>query len=131
MRSHKRAVLTILIACVLIAALIAVVVPAMAAPKNTDIDKGGKYTVLNPAGIPIELPEMHGLAPRLDTLHEKTILFYQTEANDLLLPALLERLESDYPDTTFDVIYTQAYGQSTPTQEQIDTYDALIRGVSW
>jgi hypothetical protein len=96
-----------------------------------DIDKGGKYRVLNPAGIPIEQPEMHGLAPRLDTLDGKTILFYQTEANDLLLPALLERLESDYPDTTFDVIYTQAYGESTPTEEQIETYDALIRGVSW
>jgi hypothetical protein len=103
----------------------------MAAPKNTNIDKGGKYTVLNPAGIPIELPEMHGLAPRLDNLDNKTILFYQTEANDLLLPALLDQLQSDYPTTTFDVIYTQAYGESTPTQYQIETYDALIRGVSW
>jgi hypothetical protein len=100
--------------------------------KDKDQDKGGKYRVLNPAGIPIELPEMHGLAPRLgEDWDGLRILFYQTEANDLLLPALLERLEADYPDTTFDVIYTQAYGESTPTQEQIDTYDALIRGVSW
>jgi hypothetical protein len=131
MRSHKGTVLTILIACILVAALIAVVVPAMAAPKNTNIDKGGKYNILNPAGIPTELPEMYPLAPRLDTLAGKTILFYETEANDLLLPALLDRLEADYPTTTFDVIYTEGYAENAPTQEQIDTYDACIRGVAW
>ena len=131
MRSHKGTVLTILIACILVAALIAVVVPAMAAPKNTDIDKGGKYNILNPAGIPTELPEMHPLAPRLDTIAGKTILYYETEANDLMLPTLLELLEADYPTTTFDVIYTEGYAENAPTQEQIDTYDACIRGVAW
>jgi hypothetical protein len=131
-RFRGSVLLKVIVACALVVTLIAIVVPAMAAPKNTDIDKGGKYKVLNPAGIPIvEQPEMHGLAPRLDTLDGKTILFYQTEANDLLMPALLEQLEADYPTTTFDVIYTQAYGESTPTEEQIATYDALIRGVSW
>ena len=130
-RFRGSVVLKVIVACALVAALVAVVVPAMAKPKNTDIDKGGKYNVLNPAGIPVELPDMQGLAPRLDTLAGKTILYYETEANDLMLPTLLELLEAAYPTTTFDVIYTEGYAENAPTQEQIDTYDACIRGVAW
>ena len=88
------------------------------------------YKVLNPAGsrIPVECSP---LAPRLDTLAGKKILYYQSEANPVIMPPLLVRLKKEYPTTTFDVLYTEAYGLSTPTEEQTKTYQAVIRGISW
>ena len=85
--------------------------------------------VLNPQGIPAQV-ELHSLAPRIDSLAGKRILFYESEANNQQLPALLERLEEDYPTTTFDTIYTEGFGDEIPTDEQ-KTYQACIRGIAW
>ena len=88
------------------------------------------YKVLNPTGLRIPV-ECSACAPRLDTLAGKTILYYQSEANPVIMPCLLERLKEDYLTTTFDVLYTESFGSSSPTEEQIETYDAVIRGISW
>ena len=96
--------------------------------QTVEIDRA--YQCLNPQGnfIPVEL---HPIAPRLDTLHGKTILYYQSEANPVIMPVLIEWLKRDYPDTTFDIIFTEAWGESTPTEEQLAKYEAVIRGISW
>ena len=87
------------------------------------------YRVLNPTGIPSPV-ECKALAPRLGSLAGKKILFYQSEATNMQLPTLLERLKKDYPTATFDVVYTEGFGENTPTDQQ-KTYQAVIRGVSW
>jgi PBP1b-binding outer membrane lipoprotein LpoB len=94
---------------------------------NVEVEKTFQY--LNPRGdfIPVEL---HPLAPRLDNLDGKRILYYQSEANPVMMPILLERLRADHPTSTFDVIITEQFGAGTPTEEQLE-YDAIIRGISW
>jgi len=87
------------------------------------------YKVLNPSGIPSSV-DCKGLSPRLDSLAGKRILFYQSEATNMQLPTLLERLKSDYPTATFDTVYSASFGEDSPSEEQM-TYDACIRGVAW
>ena len=86
--------------------------------------------VLNPQGayIPVDCKPN---APRLDTLAGKTILYYESEATNMHMPTLLEWLKDDYPTTTFDIIHVENFGSSTPTDEQKEKYDAVIRGVGW
>jgi hypothetical protein len=122
--------------------VLALVLSGCAAPEPEVVEKTVKETVtetvevektyqcLNPKGefIPVEL---YPIAPRLDTLDGKTILYYQSEANPVIMPVLIEWLKRDYPTTTFDIIYTEAWGEATPTEEQIAKYEAVIRGISW
>jgi hypothetical protein len=87
------------------------------------------YKVLNPQGtyIPVQTNQ---LAARLDKLDGKKIFFYQSEANPVMLPILLPRLQKDYPTSTFTREITEGFGRSTPTDTD-KTYQAAIRGVSW
>jgi hypothetical protein len=87
------------------------------------------YKVLNPQGsyIPVET---HTLAARLDKLDGKKVFFYQSEANPVMLPILLPRLQKDYPTATFTREITEGFGRSTPTDTD-KTYQAAIRGISW
>jgi PBP1b-binding outer membrane lipoprotein LpoB len=87
------------------------------------------YQCLNAQGdfIPVEL---HSIAPRLDSLDGKNILYYQSEANPVIMTPLLERLKVDHPTSTFTLVYTEAFGEGTPTEEQLQS-DACIRGISW
>jgi hypothetical protein len=87
------------------------------------------YQCLNPKGefVPVEL---NSLAPRLDTLDGKKVLFYEAEATNMQMPTLLERLEADYPNTEFLVVYTELWGEREPTEEYL-TCDASIRGIGW
>jgi len=85
--------------------------------------------VLNPAGsyIPVDCV---GLAPRLDSLAGKTILFYEAEATNMQMPTLLARLKKDYPTATFNVVYTELWGEMSATDEQKKN-QACIRGIGW
>jgi len=87
------------------------------------------YKVLNPAGtyIPVDCV---GLSKRLDSLAGKRILFYEAEATNMQLPTLLNRLKKDYPTATFDVVYTELWGERVPTAEYLKV-NACIRGVGW
>jgi len=87
------------------------------------------YKVLNPTGIYIPVQTVAN-APRLDSLAGKKILFYESEATNMQLPALLERLKKDYPTTTFDVVYTASFGEAAPTEAYLKL-QAVIRGVGW
>jgi hypothetical protein len=101
---------------------------APGAPAGAAQDK--VYRVLNPTGVFVPV-DCKACAPRLNSLAGKKILFYESEATNIILPTLLERLKKDYPTTTFDVVYTEAFGESTPTDQQKTTYQAVIRGVGW
>ena len=92
-----------------------------------EVDK--TYRCLNPKGefVPVEL---NALAPRLDSLDGKKILVYQAEATNMQMPTLLEWLERDHPTTEFLVVYTELWGERTPTEEYL-TCDASIRGIGW
>jgi hypothetical protein len=87
------------------------------------------YKVLNAQGsyIPVDCKP---LAPRLDTLAGKKILFYEAEATNMQMPTLLAHLQKDYPTATFLVVYTEVWGETAPTAEYL-TCQASIRGVGW
>jgi len=88
------------------------------------------YKVLNPTGnfVPIET---HPLAPRLDTLAGKNIYYYQSEANPVIMPVLLERLKEDYPTATWKYFETQGHGEEVLIESDLEGVDACIRGVGW
>jgi ABC-type transport system substrate-binding protein len=89
------------------------------------------YKVLNPQGIPSAV-ECKALSPRLDKLDGKKILFYESEATNMQLPLLLEKLKAQFPTATFDTVYTASFGDRTATEAQLKGgYQAAIRGVSW
>jgi hypothetical protein len=87
------------------------------------------YKVLNPQAVYVPV-ETKPCAPRLDNLAGKKILYYQSEANPVIMNFLWEKLKKDYPTSTFDRVYTEAFGESTPTEAQLK-YEACIRGISW
>jgi hypothetical protein len=87
------------------------------------------YKVLNPQAVYVPV-ETKPCAPRLDSLKDKKILYYQSEANPVIMNFLWEKLKKEYPTSTFDRVYTEAFGESTPTADQLK-YQACIRGISW
>jgi len=90
---------------------------------------GKKYSCLNPHST-MRSVEYQGLAPRLDSLDGKNILYYQSEANQVIMPVLLEKLRADYPTATFTLLDTEHFGEAIPTEAQLG-YDAMIRGICW
>jgi hypothetical protein len=85
--------------------------------------------VLNPQGVFIPV-ETKPCAPRIDSLNGKKILYYESEATNMHMPTLLDRLKKDYPTATFDVIHVENFGDRNPTADQLK-HDAVIRGVGW
>ena len=85
------------------------------------------YKCLNPLGIqdPVDL---YPLAPRLDRLEGKTILFnmlVQVEV-ELIIP-LKDKLRSNYPEVNW------IFRESGPpiSNEELSKADALIQGVAF
>jgi hypothetical protein len=117
--------------------LVVMLVLSACAPQGGTTAAGGDkvYKVLNPQGNYVSV-ETHGLAPRLDSLAGKTIFYYQSEANPVIMPVLLARLKKDYPTTTWKFFETQGYGMDTPTDDTnaasgLKGVNATIRGIGW
>lgn len=87
------------------------------------------YKCLNPVGIqdPVDL---YPLAPRLDALANKTIYLSQGAGGEaeILIP-LRKKLMEAYPNVNWKMEFAGAGGR--PTDEQLKTADAVIRGVVW
>ena len=85
------------------------------------------YQCLNPIGIQ-EPVDLFPLAPRLDRLNGKNIMFNMipTVEQELLVP-LQRMLRSDYPTVNWNM------RQSGPpiSAEELRTADALIQGVAF
>ncbi len=98
-------------------------------PQIIEVEK--EYSCLNPQGE--ELPvEISGLAVRLDTLDGKNIYIIQGEADPIIIPALVEVLLEEYPDTNWVYYQPQSgFGPTTVDAEVRDNADAVIRGISW
>ena len=89
------------------------------------------YRVVNPVGefIPVETQP---LAPRLDTIDDKTIYIIQGEADPVIMPALAEEMPRQYPNTTF--VYYQpvsSFGPNAPDETTEAEADGIIRGNGW
>jgi len=97
--------------------------------QTVEVEK--EYRCLNPQGdqLPVEIT---ALAPRLDTIVGKKIYVKQGEADPVIMPALAERLEKDYPDTEW-VYYNpeSSFGTNTPEADVLADADAVIRGIGW
>ncbi len=92
--------------------------------------KEKSFACLSPIGIqpPVQISP---LAPRLDKFDGKTIYVNQGEADPVIMPALWERVQKDFPKTTWKYIATSSFGPASPEQEVRDTADAVLRGIAW
>ena len=99
-----------------------------AAPAGPATDK--VYRCLNPLGqaLPVELVAM---PPRIDKLEGKKIAFIQTEADPVLMPALWDRLQKDYPTVTWVKTVTNSTTALRMTAEEQKGVQAAIVGVAW
>ena len=88
------------------------------------------YNALNPRGIQPAV-DVKPLSPRLDTLKGKVIYVNQGEADPIIMPAMWEMVQRDYPDTTWKYIATSSFGPSTVEADVLAVADAVIRGISW
>jgi hypothetical protein len=97
--------------------------------QTVEVDK--KYNCLSPQGIQLPV-QVSPLAPRLTTFDGIVAYVNQGEADPIIMPALWERVQKDYPKTTWKYIATSSFGPNTPEQELIDNKArAVIRGISW
>jgi hypothetical protein len=88
------------------------------------------YRALSPIGN-YSTVDIKSLAPRLDKLDGKTILFSQAEADPVIMPALLERVKKDYPTVNWVVKLSSATNPTTLTAEEKKPIQALIQGVGF
>ena len=87
------------------------------------------YKVLNPTGTRTAV-DCKPCATRLDSLAGKKILYYESEGARNFMPLLLQTLRKDFPTGTFDLVYFDTFGNSTPSDQE-KTYQGYIRGVGW
>ena len=98
------------------------------APQVVEVEK--KYNCVNPTGdfVPVQTV---GLAPRLDTFDGKTIWLCQTEADPVIMPALWDRLQKEYPKTTWKRTITSSTSPLRLTADEQKTAQGLIVGNGW
>ena len=102
-----------------------------------------EYRALNPVGIFIPV-ETSALSPRLDTIVGKTLYVCQGEADPVIMPALYEALQHEFPSTTFIYYDRSDFGPSRPgtggsasstnlpeDPDILTKVDGVIRGIGW
>lgn len=88
------------------------------------------FNCMNPAGT-FQPVQISALAPRLDTLVGKVIWVNQGEADPVIMPALWERVQKDYPNTTWKNIASSSFGATAIEADVRAAADAVIRGIAW
>ena len=88
------------------------------------------YRVLNPVGAYAAV-NLSPLAPRIDGLAGKTIAFLFAEGSPIIMPALWERVQKEFPTTKW--VYTESRSTSAVrlTADQQKTVQAAIAGNAW
>lgn len=107
--------------------------PSTTTPKATSTSLGLEKTVnaMSPRGIQLPV-QIKPLAARLDTFDGKTIYICQGEADPIIMPALYERLQKDYPKTKWvNYLPSSSFGATTPDDQTKAEAKAVIRGISW
>jgi hypothetical protein len=99
-------------------------------PITTTVEVDRKYNVVNPQGdfVPVQTKP---LAARLDTLDGKTIWVCQTEADPVIMPALWDRLQKEYPKTTWKRTITSNTAPLRLTSDEQKMAQAVIVGNAW
>jgi hypothetical protein len=96
---------------------------------SAQIDKS--WNALSPRGIQLPV-QIKPLAPRLDTFDGKTIYIVQGEADPIIMPALNDRMQKDYPNTKWNYYQpSSSFGPTTPDDQTKAEAKAVIRGNSW
>lgn len=101
-----------------------------ATPKPSPMGVELTYNCLNPQGsfVPVTIS---ALAPRLDTIDGKLIYVNQGEADPVIMPALWERVQKDYPKTDWKYIAVSSFGPTAVEADVRAAADAVIRGIAW
>jgi hypothetical protein len=99
-------------------------------PTPQVVTKDKTYNVLNPVAS-FQPTMLYPLAPRLDTFDGKTIWFIQTEADPVILPVLWDRLQKEYPKTTWQRTISNVPSPAKMTADQQKTAQAAISGIGW
>ena len=98
-------------------------------------EKDRVYKYLNPVGFQ-EPVEQHPLSPRLDTLDGKNITVSVGAGGEqgILIP-LVKMLPERYPQVNWNISYAAPHmtkeGSVALAENELETTDALIRGVVW
>lgn len=88
------------------------------------------FNCLNPTGT-FQPVQVSALAPRLDTIDGKTIYVNQGEADPVIMPALWEIVQTDFPKTTWKYIAVSSFGPTAIEADVRAAADAVIRGIAW
>jgi hypothetical protein len=91
------------------------------------------YRAVNPLGT-MPPVETKALSPRLDKLDGKTIWVIQAESDPVIMPAIWDRVQKDYPNTTWKKSATNATSYTAEqklTAEQLKAANAAICGVAF
>jgi hypothetical protein len=94
------------------------------------VEKDKTYNALSPLGVQPSI-DIKSLANRLDTPDGKVIYVNQGEADPIIMPALWDRLNKEYPKVTWKLIATSSFGPSSLEAEVTQTAKAVIRGIAW
>ena len=87
------------------------------------------YRFLNPVGIQTPV-DTFSLAPRLDSLDGKEIVFSITGEPDITI-ALEKKLKMDYPQVDWKIKKNYNIEPNRLSEEEMKTADGLIQAVCW
>ena len=87
------------------------------------------YKFLNPVGIQTPV-DTFPLAPRLDSLDGKEIVFSITGEPDITI-ALEKKLKMDYPQVDWRIKKNYNIEPNRLSEEEMKTADGLIQAVCW
>jgi acyl carrier protein len=87
------------------------------------------YKCLNPVGIQTPV-DTFPLAPRLDSLDGKEIVFSITGEPDITI-ALEKKLKMDYPQVDWKIKKNYNIEPNRLSEEEMKTADGLIQAVCW
>jgi acyl carrier protein len=87
------------------------------------------YKFLNPVGIQTPV-DTFALAPRLDSLDGKEIVFSITGEPDITI-ALEKKLKMDYPQVDWRIKKNYNIEPNRLSEEEMKTADGLIQAVCW
>ena len=93
--------------------------------------KEKSYACLSPIGIqpPVQISP---LATRLDTLDGKVIYVNQGEADPIIMPALWERVQKDFPKYNLEIHTDQQFWSLQHLKTKLrQTANAVLRGIAW
>jgi len=99
---------------------------ATATPAGVEMD----YNCLNPQGN-FQPVQTYGLSRRLTTIKNMIICVNQGEADPIIMPALYDRVQADYPDTRWKLIAVSSFGPAAIEADVKASCAAVIRGIAW